>query len=330
MTNGSQPRSQWESIGLAALTLVIGLLTSPAYAQAICAGRADGASCDDGNVCTAADTCHAGGCAGMLVDDGVRISRLAPGDATAVISWSRAPGATGSDVLRGQINALPISPTDNWETVLARDTDATTYQDEAFPVPGVGFWYLVRGRTRCGPGAWGFQSLRGIASTQREPREACAIYANASPRYVDQGWTVMDLRTCLQWEKKNQPGESAIHDVSFVDSYNGAHFWIDAVNAEFFAGYADWRLPTSDGSAVEPTNDNPELDSLVDFSHSPRIDPIFGPTSNTVYWSSSRYRTSIGDYWGVDFQTGFMQPLNYADRVPMRAVRGEVMNPPPE
>jgi len=282
-----------------------------------------GNACEDGNACTTADTCTAGGCAGMLVDDGVRIGRLASGDPTAVISWNLAPGATGSDVVRGLVSGLPVGPTDAGETVLVRDTGSTTYQDPTVPAPGGGFWYLVRGRTACGGGPWGFQGRNGVATTQRQPREGCVVNVDASPRYVDHGLTVTDFRTCLEWEKKTPSGESALHGVYQTLDWHAAVDWIDSVNAEGFAGRSDWRLPTSAGYGSQSTQLAAELESIVDHSYSPVIDPIFGPTAAGFYWSSSATPVNINFYWGVDFYDGEVDFEYYPELYSVRAVRGD-------
>jgi hypothetical protein len=288
-----------------------------------------GNACDDGNPCTTGGTCTQGGCATMLVDDGVRISRPAPGDPTADISWNLAPGAMGSDVLRGLIGGLPVNPTDAGEIILVRNTNSTTYEDPTVPEPGTGFWYLVRGRTSCGGGSWGFELHNGVAATQREPREGCVVNVNATPRYADQGLTILDFQTCLQWEKKSQPGESAIHSVFYVDDYLGALEWLDEVNAEGFAGYSDWRLPTSAGSSTNPTPDPAEIESIADLSYYPTIHPIFGPTADIFYWSNSVWSQNMRFCWGVDFHNGQLD-VQYQEDFPgfpedfaMRAVRGD-------
>jgi hypothetical protein len=127
----------------------------PAVAKvaADCTGQPDGASCDDGNGCDGTDTCSAGGCAGsMIADDGLRLDRLSPGSSTAVITWNLAPGATGTDLIRGLVSALAASPTDVGESLLVRNSGSTNDQDAAVPAPGACYWYLVRGRTACGGG----------------------------------------------------------------------------------------------------------------------------------------------------------------------------------
>jgi hypothetical protein len=155
---------------------------------------------------------------------------------------------------------------------------------------------------------------------------------------VDQGLTVTDFRTCLEWEKKNQPGESALHDESLTFDIFGALDWLGLVNwGEHFAGHTDWRLPTSAGNQDHPTGDAAELESIVDYAHVPAIDPIFGPTEENFYWTSSRYAVHPDFLWGVDFTRGILT-IQYQQffpgfwlPYPARAVRGEplVLPPPP-
>jgi hypothetical protein len=279
----------------------------------------DGTACDDGNACDGADTCIAGGCAGtMIVDDGVQLTRLAPGDSTAVISWNPAPGATGSDVIRGLVSALPASPMDAGETVLVQSTGSTTYQDAAVPAPGACFWYLLRGRTSCGGGPWGFQTRNVAATTQRQPRDGCVVNVNASPQFFDNARalgnpepTVTDIHTCLEWEKKDQPGETDIHSATGfydLDTANGS--WISSVNTEVFAGHSDWRLSSFR-----------ELDEIVDLRYQPTIDPIFGPTRFNDYWTSTYHHDYPGNVWYVNFGDGYTGFNDEGERY-VRAVRG--------
>jgi Protein of unknown function (DUF1566) len=279
----------------------------------------DGTACDDGNVCDGTDTCTAGGCAGtMIVDDGVQLTRPAPGDPTAVISWNPASGATGSDVVRGLVSALPASPIDAGETLLVRSTDSTNYQDATVPLPGACFWYLVRGRTSCGGGPWGFETRNVAATTQRQPREGCVVNVNASPQYFDNGRslgdpepTVTDIHTCVVWEKKSQPGETAIHSVLGIYGLGIANgSWISSVNAEDFAGHSDWKVSSFR-----------ELDQIVDLRYLPSIDPIFGPTAAGAYWTSTFDDYDPSYAWFVDFYDGYTRIDDDGDRY-VRAVRG--------
>lgn len=305
--------------------LVLVFVLAPAALSQVtnCTEQPDGTACDDGNPCDGADTCTAGGCAGStIVDDGVRLARLAPGDPTAVISWNLPPDATSSDIVRGLVSALPVSPTDTGEILLVQNSGSTSYQDSTVPAPDTCFWYLVRGRTACGGGPWGFQTQNGVATAQRQPHEGCVVDVNASARYLDRGLTVTDFKTCLEWEKKSQPGESAIHDVGNIYDWSTANgVWISSVNAESFAARTDWRVPTIAGCCGYSTGKRAELESIVDVSYFPTIDPIFGLTSVGNYWSSSVFGLfSWAGY--VNFYFGEVGQFSRSSSYYVRAVRG--------
>jgi hypothetical protein len=144
------------------------------------------------------------------------------------------------------------------------------------------------------------------------------VNVNASPQYFDNGRalgnpepTVTDIHTCLEWEKKSQPGETAIHDVLGlyeVDVANGS--WISSVNTEVFAGHSDWRVPSFR-----------ELDEILELRYQPAIDPIFGPTRQSDYWTSDFDDDNPGYAWFLNFGNGDSSIANVGDRY-VRAVRG--------
>ncbi len=138
-------------------------------------------SCDDANVCTI-DTCDPGtGCRhapGPDIDGDTvcDAADCAPSDAgafaipaevgglgvsggsSATIHWlSAAPGAgsgTVHQVLRGVVSQLPVG-TGGSETCLAEGLPGTSITDDATPVAGSAFYYLVRGENACGAGTYG-------------------------------------------------------------------------------------------------------------------------------------------------------------------------------
>jgi hypothetical protein len=147
---------------------------------------------------------------------------------------------------------------------------------------------------------------------------------------VDNGnGTVTDKRTCLVWEKKTGYLETGIdcpdsghwtcadpHNVSnrYLWSlgepwlFNGpaATDFLAKLNAHpGFAGHTDWRLPSSAGrpdwGPMYETGADPELESILDCSRWPCIDPIFGPTNYFAYWSSSTYAPFPAWAWSVCF-----------------------------
>jgi hypothetical protein len=121
--------------------------------------------------------------------------------------------------------------------------------------------------------------------------ESCAAPV---PRFIDNGNTVTDRRTCLVWEKKTgtfgTPNPSDPHDVNNTYTWSTGSPWnfdgtassefLAPVNAAAFAGYNSWRLPWVD-----------ELEGILSALYpgctsSPCIDPIFGPTAPTPdYWT---------------------------------------------
>jgi hypothetical protein len=128
----------------------------------------DGTACDDQNTCTEADGCTAGVCAGSPlplpaeVDDGVRMDMMA---GAAWLRWNLAPGAIGSDVLRGLTKALPVGPGGDDETCLGSDLTDTVILDRAIPATGDAYWYLVRGVNACGHGPYGSGAVPQVSST---------------------------------------------------------------------------------------------------------------------------------------------------------------------
>ncbi len=85
--------------------------------------------------------------------------RLESGGRTLV--WEASQATSGADtvhdVLRGGLRELPVG-SGAGETCLASGTVAASTSDLDEPVPGDGFWYLVRGRNGCGTGTYGADS----------------------------------------------------------------------------------------------------------------------------------------------------------------------------
>ena len=135
--------------------------------------------------------------------------------------------------------------------------------------------------------------------------------------YQDNGdGTVTDLNTGLMWEQKVAGGggcTTALHAVDATCPWAQATgAWIDAVNAEGFAGYNDWRYPNVR-----------ELMSIVDYSTiNPAIALVFGPTAAANYWSSTSGANNPGDAWSVFFFSGFVLFASENGALRVRAVRG--------
>jgi hypothetical protein len=134
---------------------------------------------------------------------------------------------------------------------------------------------------------------------------------SANGRFLDLGLVVLDTRTNLMWEKKTVAGDDAnirdLHDAHHkytwcvVTGNRTGRFcranttsWIGQVNAEAFAGFSNWRVPTRD-----------ELLTIVDcHGGAACVDPIFGPTQVEVHWSATEIDPAFA--WYVNFISGGM------------------------
>jgi len=151
-----------------------------------------------------------------------------------------------------------------------------------------------------------------------------------SGRFIDLGLTVFDTQTNLQWEKK-VAGSGCLHCVGDTFTWcqatgNDAPLicsvippsWIAQVNAEAFAGFTDWRLPTGGPFGGELGT---ILLKLFPCGTSPCIDPIFGPTTSDFYWSATE-TVPPTDAWAVDFADGSVGTGDKDFLNLVRAVRG--------
>lgn len=70
--------------------------------------------------------------------------------------------------------------------------------------------------------------------------------------------------------------------------------YVNAANAAALCGASDWRMPSQR-----------ELLTIVHAVNLiPAIDPSFGPTGNSAYWSADTYATTPAFAWGVHFGYG--------------------------
>jgi len=168
----------------------------------------------------------------------------------------------------------------------------------------------------------------GIGGAVAVPDDG-TVQTGATLSYQDNGdGTITDLNTGLQWEKKNSldttPNFSNLHDAdnTYLWSGNGSQEtiwdWLDDVNAEGgtgFAGHTDWRIPNVK-----------ELQSIVDYGvFWPSIDPAFGDTAASIYWSSSTLAVVPALAWLVNFSFGlvdFSIGDGKSNSIFVRAVRG--------
>lgn len=134
-------------------------------------------------------------------------------------------------------------------------------------------------------------------------------------RFRDNGdGTVTDADTGLMWEQKDDSG--GLHDKDLTYGLDWmTTTWISDVNTEGgtgFAEYNDWRAPTIQ-----------ELQSILDYSRfSPAaIDPVFGPTVPSDYWSSTSRAGYPSQAWVVYFGNGNVGAHSKSDALYVRAVR---------
>ena len=141
---------------------------------------------------------------------------------------------------------------------------------------------------------------------------------------------VRDNVTGLIWEVKTD--DNSIHDKDNTYTWcdtnpdtNGGNAgtcgsgtdtedFINALNAENYGGFSDWRLPTRE-----------ELRSIVDYGrYNPSVDTAFFlKTVSSYYWSSTTYADVTDGAWHVGFDSGADHYDVYkSDSYYVRAVRG--------
>ncbi len=142
-----------------------------------------------------------------------------------------------------------------------------------------------------------------------------------SNRFVDNGRTVTDHLTGLQWEQKTDDG--SVHDKDNVYGWFAASSIFLAENGGLnnhpdvfcFASRCDWRLPT-----------RAELQTILSepfpCTTSPCIAGIFGPTAASGYWSSTTDAVDGSVAWSVNFFNGVVSSDLQANNGYVRAVRG--------
>lgn len=147
-------------------------------------------------------------------------------------------------------------------------------------------------------------------------------------RLVDNGTTVTDNLTGLQWEKKLDDG--SVHDKDNVYSWTWAGD-LDDTNADgtafddflwqvaggCFAGHCDWRLPT-----------RAELMTILSESYpcttSPCLAATFGLAQSSFHITASTVASDFTNtgLWAVNFADGGQTQLAKTGSLPARAVRG--------
>jgi hypothetical protein len=197
--------------------------------------------------------------------------------------------------------------------------------------------------------------------------ETAAATATETPtpiRAVDNGdGTITDLSTALVWEKKT--GGDGVQDGSNLHDADNRHpwqgrcrsspgscrddadcpddscfgsdqqgtaltifMWVERLNSQAFAKFADWRVPTAS-----------ELGSLRDLDEIPAVDPAFhhdrcgtscldlgdpecSCTAPAPYWTSTADPSDDSRAWRIDFDDGAIVSGRKLDDLRVRAVRG--------
>lgn len=177
-------------------------------------------------------------------------------------------------------------------------------------------------------------TCRDKFAAARAKADAKALAAGTSCRFVDNGdFTISDLDTGLMWEMKTEDFGLRDYRNTFSWSSTGTEpdgtlftQFVPALNdcvspngeamTSGFAGYCDWRVPTV-----------AELTSILTTgcTTGPCIDPVFGPTANTMTYTATRLAAAPGWHWNVSFfPPGF--PAAFTTLAgsfnPVRAVRG--------
>ena len=162
------------------------------------------------------------------------------------------------------------------------------------------------------------------------------------PRFIDNGdGTVSDTTTGLMWEKKTTDG--SLHDVNMVFSWStgtnnfdgsAKTAFIDKLNdvagsgAHCFAGYCDWRLPTSGGNPAGSSGEPAELETILDLTQGgcgggtgACVVPALSPTQSNDYWSATTNALAPGFARIVSFDIGIVGNGDKGSETFGRAVR---------
>jgi hypothetical protein len=93
-------------------------------------------------------------------------------------------------------------------------------------------------------------------------------------------------------------------------SYCNTKAFVNRVNQSGYCGANNWRLPTRE-----------ELNSIVDYQNSPRIDTVYFPLiQSNYYWTSVPYAYLNKQVWTINFQYGGGSPWEKHYNYPVRLV----------
>jgi hypothetical protein len=136
-----------------------------------CVTTTNTASCDDGSACTTGDTCAGGVCqAGAPVPPPAAVEGvLVSGYETPTIQWTALSVGVVYDIASQTLSDLQLNGTPN-AACLVGDVATTSYDDiRVEPDEGDGYYYLVRARSACGAGSYGFD----YSGVERVPSTPC-------------------------------------------------------------------------------------------------------------------------------------------------------------
>ncbi|MCP4895612.1 MAG: DUF1566 domain-containing protein [bacterium] len=146
-----------------------------------------------------------------------------------------------------------------------------------------------------------------------------AQHTGNAPAYVDNGdGTVTDLVTGLMWQQS--PDTDGDGDIDAADklTYDEAMNFPNTLNAQAFAGYTDWRLPTIketysliDFRGVDPSGyEGTDTSGLIPFIDTDYFDFAYGDTDageriiDSQWASNSLYVADSNMLFGVNFADG--------------------------
>jgi hypothetical protein len=138
-----------------------------------------------------------------------------------------------------------------------------------------------------------------------------------SYRVSRDGLTVQDLVTGLTWQQSPDTNGDGVFGVDDKLSYTELQAYVDALNAEQFGGYSDWRVPSikelyslMDFRGVDPSVDGLDTTGLTPFIDSGVFDFAYGFTDvgerviDSQYASSTVYLANDNMLFGVNFADG--------------------------
>jgi hypothetical protein len=154
----------------------------------------------------------------------------------------------------------------------------------------------------------------------------------AGARFTNNGETVTDNLTGLEWEKKAYAIDPTLHDWTYTYDWSSGTpgdgtgdaftYFLNHVNLEELGGSMGWRLPTVPELA-SIVLDYPCVDEWCDCHLNSCIDQtVFGPTQSDVYWSATPSAGNPSDVWGLSLDGAGIGSLWKSVDAYVRAVRG--------